>query len=76
MKHIVKGDEPKELKDWKALASAAWQPTYTGLQNPEKQAVKKSLMAEQGYICCYCERRLQDGDSHIEHLRPQSYPTV
>lgn len=35
-----------------------------------------ALMAEQGYICCYCERRLTNDDSHIEHFRPQSDPTV
>ncbi len=33
-------------------------------------------MKEQGYLCCYCERRLLENDSHIEHLRPQSDPTV
>jgi len=33
-------------------------------------------MTEQGYICCYCECRLIAGDSHIEHFRPQSDPTV
>ncbi len=76
MKHIVKGEEPEELVTWKALANEDWQPTYADLQNPEKEAVKKSLMAEQGYICCYCERRLLDDDSHIEHLQPQSDATV
>ena len=29
-------------------------------------------MKEQGYICCYCERRLNDEYSHIEHFNPQS----
>lgn len=33
-------------------------------------------MKEQGYICCYCERRLTDDDSHIEHFKPQSNPDV
>ena len=76
MKHIVKAEEPEELVNWKALANEDWQPTYADLQNPEKQIVKKSLMAEQGYICCYCERRLLDDDSHIEHLQPQSDNSV
>jgi len=76
MKHIVKGDEPEELANWKASANEDWQPKYADLQNPEKQAVKQSLMAEQGHICCYCERRLLDGDSHIEHLQPQSDAAV
>ena len=76
MKYIEKGDEPEEFRAWKELASESWQPTYADLRGSEKTAVKKSLMAEQGYICCYCERRLLDSDSHIEDLRPQSDPVA
>jgi len=28
-------------------------------------------MVEQGYICCYCGRRVSEADSHIEHLKPR-----
>jgi uncharacterized protein (TIGR02646 family) len=76
MKYIVKGDEPEELQDWKAQENEDWQPTYADLRADEKTAVKNCLMAEQVYICCYCERRLLDSDSHIEHLQPQSDPAV
>lgn len=76
MKHIIKGDEPQEFHDWKDSANEDWQPSYHALRGVEKEAVKNSLMAEQGYICCYCERRLLDNDSHIEHLKPQSDPGV
>jgi uncharacterized protein (TIGR02646 family) len=71
MKHIQKGTEPQEFTDWKALANVDWQPSYRLLGGSEKRAVKAALMREQGFICCYCERRLSDADSHIEHLRPQ-----
>ncbi len=76
MKHIIKGDEPQEFQTWKALANEDWQPAYQDLHGVEKEAVKNSLMTEQGYLCCYCNRRLLENDSHIEHLRPQSDPTV
>ncbi|MGD9659786.1 MAG: retron system putative HNH endonuclease [Porticoccaceae bacterium] len=76
MKYIVKGTEPPELTAWKRPAIEDWQPTYADLRGAEKQAVKKALMQEQGYLCCYCERQLIDGDSHIEHFKPQSDPTV
>ena len=72
MKHIVKGREPSAFADWKSQANANWQPTYAALSGQVKQAVKDALLDEQGHICCYCERRLQDDDSHIEHLVPQS----
>jgi len=76
MKHIAKQGEPRAFTDWKALTNENWQPTYDDLAGEPKNAVKKALMAEQGYICCYCERRLTDDDSHIEHFEPQSDPTV
>lgn len=76
MKHIMKQNEPRAFADWKALANDNWQPTYTDLADEPKNAVKKALMIEQGYICCYCERRLTDDDSHIEHFKPQSDPAV
>lgn len=76
MKYIAKEREPKAFADWKALANEDWQPTYGDLAGEPKNAVKMALKAEQGYICCYCERRLNDDDSHIEHFRPQSDPAV
>jgi uncharacterized protein (TIGR02646 family) len=76
MKHIQKGIEPEKFTDWKGLANEDWQPTYDDLSGDVKKAVKDALKAEQGSICCYCERRLQDDDSHIEHFRPQSNPSV
>ena len=76
MKSFVKTTEPEQLSTWKAMANADWQPTYDDLSGTEKSAVKNALMEEQGYICCYCERRLTDNDSHIEHFRPQHDPAV
>lgn len=77
MKRIVKEQEPPEVTNWKALCNRAGQlTTYNTLMGSEKRALKTALMTEQGYICCYCERRLTDGDSHIEHFRPQSDPAV
>lgn len=68
MKHFVKNGEPALFSQWKASATDDWKPTYQDLRGDEKEAVKESLMKEQGYICCYCERRLIDSDSHIEHF--------
>jgi len=72
MKYIQKGIEPEELTDWKSHANDDWQPDYDSMGGQLKNAVKESLMQEQGYLCCYCERRLILHDSHIEHFNPQS----
>lgn len=76
MKYIEKKGEPLELTDWKQRESADWTPSYQELRGSLKNTVKKALMAEQGYLCCYCEQALDDINSHIEHFRPQSDPTV
>ena len=76
MKYIQKGTEPQEFTDWKAVANEDWQPSYDLLSGAEKRAVKAALMTEQGFVCCYCERRLSDADSHIEHLQPQGMAGV
>jgi len=71
MKHIIKGEEPIEFKDWKKQANAQWTPSYDKLSGITKDAVYEALKKEQGFICCYCERELTEDDYHIEHLNPQ-----
>lgn len=72
MKFIEKQSEPRSFTDWKAMANESWQPSYAELSGTIKESVKAALMQEQGFICCYCERRLTPNDSHIEHFKPQS----
>ncbi|MEO1386739.1 MAG: retron system putative HNH endonuclease [Cyanobacteria bacterium J06634_6] len=73
MKYIQKQSEPLEFTTWKKRSR-----TYARFKKTAKikHPVKTALMKEQGYLCCYCERRLLENDSHIEHLRPQSDPDV
>lgn len=77
MKHIIKQPEPIELREFKEAANPPdWIPSYSNLTKIAKDTTKQALMKEQGYICCYCERRLEDNESHIEHFKPQSDPSV
>jgi uncharacterized protein (TIGR02646 family) len=76
MKHILKQAEPAAFREWKDLANDDWKPTFFDLSGSVKQSLKAALIAEQGFICCYCERRLIDADSHIEHFEPQHRPEV
>ncbi|VVB90831.1 Uncharacterised protein [uncultured archaeon] len=75
MKHIVKDKNTPKFDRW-MVENVNCQPTYGGVQGETKKDLKNSLMKEQGYICCYCERRLTNDDSHIEHFTPQSNPGV
>lgn len=72
MKHVKKAAAAPVLDAWKASANLEWQPTYSNLPNPEKHNLHTALLAEQGWVCCYCGRSVVQQESHIEHFRPQS----
>ncbi|MCV9930855.1 TIGR02646 family protein [Flavobacterium sp. LS1R47] len=71
MKYIIKQTEPESFIIWKNKENDDWQPTYANIDRQERIDLFKSLKGEQGHICCYCERELNDGDCHIEHFRPK-----
>jgi len=65
MKYI-QGKEPQIFSDWKdKQKSIGVNYDYDSLYNPEKRAVHNSLLSEQGYICCYCCRSVEQSNSHI-----------
>lgn len=68
MKYIQKRQEPASFTEWKSKASEDWQPTWEILRSSEKRDLHDALLREQGYICCYCEMRITQQNSHIEHL--------
>jgi uncharacterized protein (TIGR02646 family) len=71
MKCVAKRMSPQSFEDWKLLANSEWQPRYSNLQTPQKQALHEALLSEQGWVCCYCGRPVGLRDSHIEHFHPQ-----
>ena len=56
MKYIQKNikNEPDTLKAYRSTPNA----TYTGFADT-RQLLKTALCKEQGYICCYCMRRIE-----------------
>lgn len=63
MKFIHKGKEPKEWTAYKKTPGVAFSA------EPE---LKKALLLEQGYICCYCMCRINYGDMKVEHYVPRN----
>lgn len=77
MKYINKSQPPQDFIEWKNKINEHWQPNWNNFQKPEKTLVHESLLKEQGFICCYCGRRINQTDSHIEHLKPRNkYPDL
>jgi uncharacterized protein (TIGR02646 family) len=81
MKYIDKGPEPEILLKWKAKDKMylRGKPNWNRLDKGIKDVLRITIAEEQGYICCYCERRLNDVDYHIEHIKPKAkgkYPEL
>ena len=76
MRGSAKGCEPEELRAWKELQHENdIELEYRALPGPERDAMRRSLYAEQTGQCVYCGRgfslaRLET--FHIEHFRPRS----
>lgn len=73
MKRIIKGTEPPCLLKYRQTSGA----TYDDYR--PKEPLKKALLLEQGYICCYCMRRIAEENMEIEHFKPQAkdkYPEL
>jgi len=76
MKYIEKRPAPRELREW-----FNGQPfehgrrincRYKDMPGGVKTIVKRSLVDEQGSLCCYTGMRIDESNSHIEHLNPQN----
>jgi uncharacterized protein (TIGR02646 family) len=82
MKHIQKSREPRTLQQYRASADPSSSTLFDDF--PDKDGLRRSLLKEQGYICCYCLKRIKGEpdklgkpDTRIEHWAPQSlYPSL
>ncbi len=87
MRRILKGAEPEHFRNWKSQFRTAngheavyddlFQKLPSGkvIATEEYKNLRKSLLEEQGYICCYCEKaigRTKKIDSDIEHFMPRN----
>lgn len=77
MKYIEKNQPPHELHAWiqtqPVVAGQRLNCSYSEMPSDVKNNVKRSLLQEQGSLCCYTGRRIDIDTSHIEHLKPQSH---
>jgi uncharacterized protein (TIGR02646 family) len=66
MKRIIKGKEPPCLLIHRKTSGATYENYHP------KENLKNSLLQEQGYLCCYCLKRISLDCMEIEHFKPQS----
>ena len=72
MKRIRKQLAPESFVHWVRQNRPQ---NWNSLDGGVKQELADQLRREQGGLCCYCEQRIAEKNSHIEHLRPRNtYP--
>ncbi len=77
MQYIKKQpQEPQCLADYKRDCTDKGEtPSYTDFGKGEalryKNILKDVLLAEQHYVCCYCQQKIDSHTSSIEHLYPR-----
>lgn len=83
MRRINKSREPRTLRNYRASLSQDQQVSssaYNNFQHKGKTEcnanirdnLRKKLLEDQGYICCYCMSRISCQNSKIEHFEDQS----
>lgn len=81
MKRIWKHKAPDWFESWKDdfKERTGREPEYEGdfaSDDKRRRRLRKDLIQEQGYICCYCLSRIhEDGEdkAHTEHFWPKYY---
>ncbi|MBP6825227.1 MAG: TIGR02646 family protein [Saprospiraceae bacterium] len=81
MRYIRKKPSPQAFEDWKsANRPRNWSALQNEPHNPEegvvyysKNELREALLLEQGHLCCYCQRRIENEPNMvIEHLFPRN----
>lgn len=77
MHQIDKTKEPQHFINWKQhfQVQENKKPEYKDLADDKEEYAKllRNLLIEQGYICCYCEKRIGNKRScNIEHFKPRN----
>lgn len=70
MKYIRKKKSPEPFEKWKREMGES--AHYGNIPAEIKSILRKSLLDEQNWLCCYCGLSLMTHNIHIEHFRPQS----
>lgn len=71
MRKIDKHAEPVAHVEWRSKNKGDINYGYNLMDSGIRTIVKTALLEEQGWICAYTGRAINEGSSHIEHLLPQ-----
>ena len=68
MRKITKTTPPEEFLEYLKTPGVS----FEGLSGQQKESLRRRLLEDQGYICCYCGQRIHnDEHTKIEHIKCQ-----
>lgn len=71
MKQIQKTGRPHAYSQWCTEVAGTQKADWREVPSEQKRIVLGALIAEQGGLCAYTMRRIDQSSSHVEHLKPQ-----
>jgi uncharacterized protein (TIGR02646 family) len=71
MKLIEKNGCPPDYTHWCRSVAGTEQEDYEEIPKKCKNTLKAVLLEEQGFICGYTMKRIDQDNAHIEHIKPQ-----
>ena len=71
MKLIVKEGQPQDYTNWRNQMKGNVNERYP-VPDPPRQQLVNQLLYEQGFLCGYTMRRIDNNSCHIEHIKPET----
>lgn len=71
MKYIRKSGSPRAYSDWCAVVADTHQADWREVRADEKRQVLARMITDQGGLCAYTMRRIDEDTAHVEHVKPQ-----
>lgn len=72
MKHIQKTGCPHSYAEWCAEVAGTDKSDWREVSSDHKELILTAMIADQGGLCAYTMRRIDNNSSHVEHIKPQS----
>jgi uncharacterized protein (TIGR02646 family) len=79
MRYIQKGEAPQDLLHWfdeQLIDGQRINSRFGQLDSGVKANLKRLLLQEQGWLCCYTGLSVFENTAHIEHIYPESLSKI
>ena len=72
MKYIQKTGCPHSYSEWCAEVAGTSKSDWREVFSDHKELILAAMIADQGGLCAYTMRQIDNKTSHVEHIKPQS----